>query len=103
MAEVYFPDSILNFIRSLGSLEVDVFADLHLIQRYGPERFEFCEDHGNDLWEYRRAIGGSRYAYLLFDAIRGSSSYIVLHGFRGGPEGPSSADLREARRRRKAN
>lgn len=44
MAEVYFPESVDNFIRSLGRAREDVLADLLLVARVGPEDLDFCED-----------------------------------------------------------
>ena len=103
MARVFFPEDIGHFIASLGEYQIDVFTDLRMVELAGPQRFEFCEFHGDDLWEYRRLIAPSRYAFLLFAYHKGSDSYIVLHSFRGGPEGPSRSDLREARRKRRAH
>lgn len=103
MAEVFFPEDVDNFIQSLGLYGTDVLAELLLVSKIGPEGLDFCQDHGKGLWEYSRPLGESRYAYLLFVFEEKSNSYIVLHGFRGGPEGPTRSDLREARRRWKAN
>jgi hypothetical protein len=98
MAEVFFPEAVANFVQSLEPHFTDVLADLLAISKEGPERFDFCQDHGKGLWEYRRPLGGARYAYLLFAFEESCDSYIVLHGFRGGPTGPTRSDLREARR-----
>ncbi len=103
MAKVYLPDDIENFIASLGDYQIDLFADLMVISRVGPFDLDFCESHGSGIWAYRRQIGPSRYAYLLFAHFVDFDSYVVLHGFRGGPEGPTRSDLRFARRRSKAH
>lgn len=103
MAEVYFPDEIDNFIASLGSYQVDVLTDLFLISKVGPESLDFCEASKGGIWIYRRLVGPSSFAFLLFTHYEASDSYLVLHGIRAGPEGPTKYDLRYARRRRKAD
>jgi phage-related protein len=103
MTKVYFPDDVKNLIASLGDRQVDVLTDLFLLSRVGPEELESCREAGSGIWEYRRQIGPSWYAYLLFTHHLGTDSYVVLHGFRAGPEGTTRADLRIARRRRKAH
>jgi phage-related protein len=40
---------------------------------------------------------------LLFAFNEKTDSYIILHSFRGGPEGATRSDLRNARRRLKTN
>jgi hypothetical protein len=102
MAEVYFPEDVDNFIRSLGGTREDVLADLLLVAKVGPESLEFCEDQ-DGLWQYRRLIGPSSYAYLLFAFNEKTDSYIVLHSFRGSHEGATRSDLRGARRKLKAS
>lgn len=102
MAEVYFPEDVDNFIRALGDSREDVLADLLLVARVGPENLEFCEDQ-EGLWQYRRLVGPSSYAYLLFAFNEKTDSYIVLLSFRGGHEGATRSDLRAARRKLKAN
>ena len=102
MARVLFPEDINYFIASLGEYQIDVFTDLRMVELVGPQNLEFCEFHGDNLWEYRRLIAPSRYAFLLFAYHKESDSYLALHGFRGAPEGPNRSDIREARRKRKA-
>jgi hypothetical protein len=103
MAEVLLPEVIANFIASLGDYQIDVFADLYLLRTVSPDDLDFCQSQGDGLWEYRRQIAPSRYAYLLFAHYESADSYVVLHGFRSGPEGSTRSDLRFARRRRKAH
>lgn len=103
MARVYFPEDVDNFIASCGHDRVEILSDLAVIGEVGPESLDFCSKHASEIWEYRRPIAPSRYAFLLFAYYANIDSYVVLPGFRGGREGPTGSDLRWARRRRKAN
>ncbi len=102
MAKVLFFYDVTGFIASLGVYQVDVLADFSFLSQVGLNALDSVQDLGGGIWEYRRQIAPSRYAYLLFAHYLGCDSYVVLHGFRAGPEGTSRFDLRYARRRRKA-
>ncbi len=101
MTEMYFSGDVDNFIASLGDTRFDVLADLLVISKAGPHGLGFCEELRDEIWQYCRPIGSASYAYLLFVHLEEYDSYIVLHGFRGGLEGTTRADLKVAQRRRK--
>ena len=100
MSGVYFSENVGNFIASLGDIEGDVLSDLFIISKAGLDDLDYCEELRDEIWQYRRPIGSARYAYLLFVHHEKSNSYVILHGFRGGIEGTTRADLRVAQRRR---